>query len=219
MTEPTLLELTKSRVEQIAKDFTEPDDDFIPVLMVRAHNDQVAIIGLMGDMNSQSEKDDMAKFMMAACAVLRAKEVSFVSSAWAAKAIPKEEFESGDFVMPRDRPDRIEVVNIMHSTSDGDTMSTSEISREDGKPPTIGGWEVVGGEGIKLGGRFGDAIHDGMFIGSKLVDPEVTPDLMREYMDEMIEKGELEELIQSFMRGAAGAAKKIAEDKKAEDQT
>jgi len=42
---------------------------------------------------------------------------------------------------------------------------------------------------------------------------------MREYMDEMIEKGELEELIQSFMRGAAGAAKKIAEDKKAEDQT
>jgi hypothetical protein len=221
--EPDLLEYTKDCVKRIAADFDKPDADFLPTLLLKMHDGNVAICGLAADFDSQKEKDECAKFMMAACACARAKEACFVSSAWAVEYAPPEgeKFENwqevekrDDFVMPRDNPNRIEVVNVMCSRPGGDVMASAEITRheDEGKPPTIGEWKEMGGEGTKLGGRFGDAIHDGIELGQKLLGDE-TPAELRAYMDEMIAKGEFEELVRSFMRGMDAAQKMRREGK------
>jgi hypothetical protein len=205
---PKLLEFAKTSVEKIAQDFDKPDADFMPTLLIKAYDRKVQVVSLAGDMNSQQAKDQMARFMFAAVACLRASEVAFVSSAWAANYKPPEgeKLESwedvekrDDFVMPRNNPDRIEIVNIMYAGTDGDTMSSAEITRHEreGKPPTIGPWQDMGGAGATISGRFGDAIHDGMVVGQKM---GVAPPEIAEYMDEKIANGELHDLIESFLR-------------------
>jgi hypothetical protein len=214
--QPDLLEFTKESVKRIAADFDKPGADFLPTLLLRMPDGNVAICGLAGDMNSQNEKDEIARFMIAACACARTQEVCFVSSAWAVKYEPppgeklenwKEVEQREDFVMPRDHPQRIEVVNVMCSRPSGDIMASAEITRheDEGKPPTIGDWEEMGGEGTTLGGRFGDAIHDGIDLGQKM-DSDETPPEMRAYMDEMIANGKFEDLVRSFMRAMTTAS-------------
>lgn len=205
---PDLLEFAKTSVKGIADDFDKPDADFMPTLLIKAYDGKVQIVGLAGDMNSQQAKDEMARFMFAAIACLRASEVAFVNSAWAVRYEPPEgeKIESwedvekrDDFVMPRDNPNRIEIVNIMYAGTDGDIMATAEITRheDEGKPPTIGPWENMGGEGATIGGRFGDAIHDGVVVGQKM---GAAPPGIAEYMDEKIANGELHDLVESFLR-------------------
>jgi hypothetical protein len=211
-----LLKYAKSSVEKIAKGFTKHDDDFTPTLLVRQAKGGVVIFGLAADMNDQRAKDECAKFMVAACACLRSTEVCLVSSAWTVKyerqdGQPIEDWREiekrDDFTMPRDHRDSVEVVNIMHASSGGDTMASADINRSWGyDPPTLGEWEDVGGEGVKLGGRFGDAIHAGMELGQKMFTDNRTPPEIIAYMDQQIENGEIEELIASFMRSMTMAA-------------
>jgi hypothetical protein len=201
-----LLEHAKRSVEGIAADFDKPDSDFLPTLLVKTHNDKVVVVGLTGEM-SQAGKDEMANYMLAVCACARAKEVAFVSSAWTVtydKPEGEDELyfrkleQSEDFVMPRDHPDRVEVVNIMFSQPSGDLMLTSEITRQAFGPPTIGEWKEMGGEGTTLEGRFGNAIHDGIDLGQKMAADGAASTVVA-YMDEMIAKGKFEELVKRFL--------------------
>jgi hypothetical protein len=199
---PNLLQFTKDTVQKIANEFKGPDADFVPALLIRTHNDDVLVVGLKGDMDSQSAKDDMAEFMLAACACARAKEAAFVSSCWALRKISKDDYESGNFVMPRDSPDRIEAVSVMYASLDGDVMATREIIRRKGRPPTLAAeWEEMrADDGTTLGGRFGNAVHQGIEIGKKMAGDETPPEI-KAYMDEMIAADKFNELIEGFLRG------------------
>lgn len=192
-------------MEAAKRHITESFDtsQFVPVLLVKAHDGGLAIAPLDGDMDDDGAKDEMASFMTATIACLRAQEAALVTVAWTLppNAVTKEEYESDDFVKPSERPDRFEVVNIMQVHPDSDRMANAEIMRG-GARPRVGDWSTFqprkDEQPIRLGGRFGEAMHKGVELGQKMFDGPIA-----DYMDEMIAEGNLAELVFRFMRASA----------------
>jgi len=212
----SLLGHTKETIAKITEDFDSPNDDYDPVLLVRDHEDKVAFLGIGADMNDGDAKEEVAKFMFAVISVLRAKEAVFVSSTWMVKDLRDGDVEDGHLtVMPRDHPNRVEAVTLMHASLDGDAIHQAEIFRTQDKPPTIGEWNVMAtGE---LQGRFGYALRDGLKVGRKLASDETPPEIV-EFMNKAIADGDLEGLARSFMNAATKARERFEQDRRKDEE-
>lgn len=195
-----LSDIAKRHVDAMMEDLTG-DEDFMPFLTIRMHDDGIAYVG-MAMPDGDEARNWLADVMMALCAVHRAKEALFVSVSWMVKrdtaTISDDESPEYPKVMPRDHPDRIEAVvmtGIAGERRDG-SMYSAPVIREN-NTVKLGEWDDASGVGIA--GRFGDAIINGMNFGAKF------PPEMCEYVDAEIAAGRNQELVASMLRAMNSA--------------
>lgn len=204
-----IVSVAKAYVSSLVDDL-EGDNDFIPFLMIQPMGTDFDIGNwhmLAAVMPGEPEqKNRIADFFTAACAVYNAEEVVFCSAGWSVKNPCKEEMERA----PSDSPLREEDVFIAHSTRfTGNSIGhhSSAIVRENGKV-FLSKWEDM--VGISAVGRFAEAIT----LGLKLA-VEMPPDV-REGVTEMVANGQEEKLISamaSMISSARATAHSMFESK------
>lgn len=184
MTERTLVSFAKHHVAGEMSELTGNEDPQ-PMVLFRDRNGEVTIMPLFLDMNSHAQKDVLAYILTANLMIADASEAVFVSSTWMASTT-KDDF-AHDSRMPSERDDRIEAVVIIHMTRNSNAMHRAIIDRKK-TTPTLGPWEEM--PGTQLGGRFGDAIANGLNLAANL------PAEMREFIAQAQASGEKERLME-----------------------
>lgn len=191
MTTTSLIEIAKGGLEENLKDF-DPDEDMLPILMHSGEDGQAEIVGLVGGLESPSTKNSLAATIAATLVVARATQAVFGAMSWVVdtKSTSKEDFPTGSLA---DHPDRREVVTMIHVTSDGDSLYSSDVFRTPGEHPRIGEWSRIDitGQG---GGRFVDALRVGIGLA------KTTPDNVREAIDGVDRSKAVELLAQAMIR-------------------
>lgn len=175
-----LFEDTRRHVEKAMMELTG-EDDFMPLMVLRDHKDDLIVAGLM--MPDETEGKDMLAFTMTAvCALHRAQEVAFSSVSWLVK-------RTGDEPLPEraaTAPDRQEVAMIAMTDVDGNgALHTAAVIRENNRVG-CGLWEKMeapaGGKAVQTG-RFADAVRIGIAMGQTMRNEQ--PDLAA-YVDSQI---------------------------------
>lgn len=185
----SLVTATKEHVAGVVAGWDNPRDDITPQLVFRDRDGGIGVMMLLIDMDSEVEKDYVADMMTATLACSGASEACFLSSAWVSG---KQKLDK-PMVMPRDDPDRIEAAIMVHHSPDGEAMHQAVIHRTDDKPPTLAEWVMLVGD-RRLGGRFANAVHRGLQIGSEL------PPEMVGFIKSKEAAGEQEDVVKIFMR-------------------
>lgn len=187
----TLFETTRVHVEK-AMSLVSGDQDFMPLMVVRAHDGHLVVCGLgMGD--TAESHDQVAWTMSAVCTLYRATEVAFTSVAWYVQRSDGKPLEA----RPSECADRREVamISMIGDDESKDSLHVATVIRENNMCG-VGMWEeaLIPGPGeSRHAGRFPDAIRTGMTIGKS-----VPPDLSA-YMDERIAANEECPLIQMMV--------------------
>lgn len=117
-------ELVACQMEELAG-----DEDPTPFQVVKNCNDELGIT-LVEIPGGSGARDRMADFLTAACCVHRAVEVTFLSAAWSSLYSNVAEFGK---VMPSERPNRVEIVTLVHVTQQIIETHTAAILRVDGR--------------------------------------------------------------------------------------
>jgi hypothetical protein len=192
-----LLESAKEHARDAVAALTEPDADIMGhFLWVGPHG-----LGLMPlyMMTDDDAKDGIAQAMTASLVVGLADEAVHLTSSWLAMVDPADPTvnvkRGTTTVQIADRPDRREVVTLMHCTREQITLWSAPMIRYPDRPPTMGAWETIG-EPLKpedVRGRFGAAINRGLAM------VPLMPPAMVAMINEGWAAGEQQELIQSFM--------------------
>jgi hypothetical protein len=198
MNQPNLGENTKKHLASIMKDLSGKDD-FMPFLLLNSKVGHI-YVGLMMP-GEEDKKDSLADTMMAVCAVHRATEAMFVSTSWMVSR-KKDEGPLDMSTPPSQQPDRVEAVFMVHHTSSTDDVTTysAPVIRKDN---TVGLGEWTDSPGVKIGGRFGDAIRHGMKFGEDI------PTDMAEYLDAEITAGRSEQAVKMMLRALNSARSSI----------
>lgn len=194
-----LFEDTRRHIEMAMMGLTG-GNDFQPLMVVRNHEDEMVVVPLM--MPSETDaKNALAHTMTAICALHRAQEVAFGSTAWLVT-------RRGDEPLP-DRastaPDRQEVAMIAMLDVDGNgALHTAAVIRENNKVG-CGLWEEIS-SGFKPGrtvhaGRFHDAMRIGIAMGQAVRNEQ--PDLAA-YIDGQIAVDGGQRLVGIMVKQLAG---------------
>lgn len=129
-----------------------PEDDIPPVLVADTPRG-VMMAGLEippGD----SGRYDVADYMTALVACVRATEVAFVSTAWIADTT----FE--DTRRASEHPDRKETIVLAYENEDGRQLWLAPVTRHENRPPDMGLWQQE--STAMIGGRFAAALSLGL---------------------------------------------------------
>lgn len=185
-------------------------DDFMPMLVVRDHQDRDLAIGMVWPDETGDSKDLVAASMAAMCCLHRAKEAAFTSVAWTIQ--PK--LGEWDGKAPADSPDRKEAVMVIAIGADGSsTMFTAPMVRENNMCG-VGVWDQSP-RGAVSSGRFAEAIRHGLAMGAN-----IPPD-MAAYIDSEMEAGRAGKMIEIFTRlyaeQAAQAKERMSREAKARE--
>lgn len=151
-TDVDLMALLKEGAETIQRTFKDPDDDWVPVLMVRT-GDKINVCLL----EITDDKEVASYTIMQVIRQCEADEAALIASSW---FVRRDKVDSLDKPV-RLQPDRKEALVISHVTKDMTHVVTADINRHDGKPPTLGEWsEQV--SGLDVDGLFVDAMRLGI---------------------------------------------------------
>lgn len=118
----TMLDSAKRGAELVARSFTKPDDDWLPVCMAQSEDGEYHL----RDFDISDDKILSAARMAAWCYMINATQVCFVTSAWAT-----------------DMNGCDEVVVICHVSQDAVATAMASIQRDGINPPTLGPWQVM----------------------------------------------------------------------------
>lgn len=134
--------------------FTEPDDDWAPVVFMRNRDNEQANLLLSEFMENDYSKDLLADVILpGAIRKFQAETVVMVISTWVSETSSKALNEKGAYVRPSQQADRQERLMIMELKREGVTREAfAEIIRHESSPPTLGEWEDI--EATEHGGRF-----------------------------------------------------------------
>ena len=175
----SFLDTVCGSVESVCLSFTEPDDDFVPVMQTATpFGDAFQVYTFGFDVAYLS--NDMAKDMLAHQMMVPliestgAKLVATVFSTWMLNArVTKDNLVDGRYVGPRpsDSPDRIEAVMVSVIAPTRITTRHAEIIRDEVNPPTLSAWEQWGSDGaVVFTGRFTEPLQDALRDSSGKVD-------------------------------------------------
>jgi hypothetical protein len=152
-------------IEQIQREFTEPDDDFAPVALVIG--EKLRTVVPMNIPNDEA-KDIFANLVIPTTVrALEAWMVVLVLSAWTVEMTPFEGETRAEAqarwedlgVMPSEHPNRKEIVVLSCITADEMQFWRADINRHKKKPPTLGAWKMASEKsGAEMSGRFIDPI-------------------------------------------------------------
>lgn len=193
MSDFDLLEHAQLHARECLEGLEDPDDDVMPVMLWLGPYG-MGIMPML-DMSDQEAKDRLVGKMVTALAVGRATEVVTITTSWMVSVETTPELRKGILdVMPSEHPDRVENVVITHVDEESDGMTSAVITRFSDKPPTLGDWTCMdfGREPVRMGGRFGDAMHLGLDL-VKSMPPELV-----EIIDDGWALGRQDELITRF---------------------
>lgn len=182
-----LLDHARDHIERMVATLSG-DDDFMPFMVLNGAKDHLYVGLPMPD----EGRDTIADVMVAILTVYRATEAVFASMAWSVMAHKREEIK----VAPSQHPDRQEIAFLVHVGPGADACYTAPVIREAGKVG-LGLWSGEADEDGALeniGGRFGDAMHMGIRMGSDL------PIEMCAFIDEALERDDLDAVIAPFLR-------------------
>lgn len=118
----TMLDSAKRGAELVARSFTQPDDDWLPVCMAQSEDGEYHL----RDFEIGDDKMLSAARMAAWCYMMNATQVCFVSSAWAT-----------------DLNGSSEVVIICHVSQTEVATAMATIHRDGTNPPTLGEWQEM----------------------------------------------------------------------------
>lgn len=132
----TVIEIATDGVTVIGASFTEPDDDWAPVLILQLKAGKGAVVGIDGNfLASQQSKDLLAhEVIPQAIREFEAIGAAFVSSSWMVASDDRK-------VAPSEHPDREEVVMVTAMTAGEHAFLMARISRHADRPPELGEFE------------------------------------------------------------------------------
>ncbi len=137
-----LREFVQERVEEIGKEFTEPDDDWISVAFLRGPEGTV-VMGLAGEMFENDEtKDALAYFLKEAMDRFSAVRYAVVFNTYAARNVSDEDMarvRAGE-VRVRELESAQEMLLLVVGDAEQEDSYSSEIHRDGVGPPTLGEW-------------------------------------------------------------------------------
>src|SRR4051794_38231242 len=151
-----VIALSKDAIEQIGSVFEEPDEDWLPTMVVLTAEDKLGLVGIDPEfLSNQLTKQVLAEQIIPS--VLReqhAVAASFISSAWMAQGDAMGMMK----LRPAQHPDRQECVMLTVATAFEARSMTALIIRHEDKPPTLGEWsEFPDPEGL-----FPEALRHGL---------------------------------------------------------
>ncbi len=185
MSDFNLLEHAQKLARKSAEDLDGPDNDILPVMLwVGPHGMGMLPLTLMAD---AKEKNTLAGWMVAALAVSRATEVTMTTTAW---MVLGDDEHILDDVTPSEHPDRVEIISLVHSDWEHNTLWSAPIARYPDKNPTLGEWSSFPSD--VLSGRFGTAMRRGLQCAKEM------PEEMVEMVEEGWEAGRQQELVARF---------------------
>ena len=151
-----ILQTIRQSATDIADQFTDPDDDWMPVAFFEMGDGTVVPMG--GDLMRNKELF-VSVIMPMTIQKLHAQSVALIVSAW----VITSDTPDPD-VPPSQHPDRIEVVLLTHVTADETEAWRAYIDRDPLglRPPRLGEWDHWEDEGGVIGGRFVDSIQEAL---------------------------------------------------------
>lgn len=161
-------------VEGLGKDFSEPDDDWVPVGFGLSADGTSTMVGIDPQFfSSDHSKDLLVEKLRALIIAEQILVFAMVVSTWQSRYhIETDERrppagwhpEVSPDVMPRDDPNRREAVVVAITDADGTTVSSAEIIRFEDAPPALKDWEQFDTEGAGSTGRFVEPFRDAIQI-------------------------------------------------------
>lgn len=128
MQETDIVKMSKDLVASQMGDLTG-DEDPTAFQVIKDGNDTLSI-ALVQIPEASDARDKMADFLTAACCVHRATEATFLSAAWSSMYSSADEVGK---VMPSQRPNRVEILTLVHVKDQQVETHTSAILRVDGR--------------------------------------------------------------------------------------
>jgi hypothetical protein len=171
--------LLRESVEVIGTQFTEPDDDWIPVMGLVPQDGTNVMLAFQGEwLSSEKNKDALVEnVMVPAITGVGAKTLGTVFSAWMAEAPADTPIE--DLPKPSESPNKKEIVIVTAMDSFSVKTWTVEILRSKDSPPKLSSWEEIKGT-TAFSGRFVDEIQEALRDSSGQTDPEFMELLAKE---------------------------------------
>jgi hypothetical protein len=127
---------SETDIVQLSKDFMASqveelfgDEDPRAFQVVRADDDTLGI-ALVDIPVGPDDRDKMADYLTATCCVHRATEATFSSAAWSSVYSDVADAEKA---LPAQRPNRVEIIMLVHVTSAGVETHTAAVLRVDGR--------------------------------------------------------------------------------------
>lgn len=199
---------TETDIVQLSKDFLAAQvsdlsggEDPQAFQMLRASDDTLGI-SLVHIPAGEGDKDLMADYLTAACCVHRAIEATFATPAWSSMySKPATVTEKP----PSERDNRVEIVMLIHVTSQRIEAHTSAILRVDGRVH-LSPWIVE--DQLCAAGRIPEALKLGIGLTDQM--PQEMIEALTEARD-AIPPGRLLELFVKQIREARDQARSAAE--------
>ena len=154
-----LAQAAKEGTHRVQQEFTRPDDDWAPVMLLETETGTEAV---EWDIPEPELKDLFALKLSTFLAERKATAVAFVTSSWMlSHGAAKEWVATEEAPQISQHPKRVEVVFVTCISREEEEAWLARILRVPGRPPRLGPWEHFG-SGAALGGRFTDAIKVGL---------------------------------------------------------
>jgi hypothetical protein len=195
-----LFQFAMDRAREDVTELKEPEEDIMPVFLWTGPHG-TGLMPLLG-MRDGAAKDRIAGAMMAAIVVSQAAEAAMITTSWMVK-MNQHPDEHGaptvwDGVMPSQHPDRVECITVLHADQRSCSMGEAELTRYPHRPPDLGEWNVWSDEGMKMGGRFGEAMGHGLQMVQE------SPPAMVEIIENAWLDGQEQDLMQRFLKVWSG---------------
>lgn len=157
-----LMDYARASVEEIARKFEQPDDDFRAVVLSLRENSELDVIDVGAAFESERNKERFVNGTIPAIVLVSEPVVmAMVSSAWTSVRHRDDPLAG---MRPSEDPDRIETVVVAGTTGDYAMLSSATILRDGVNAPTLGAWlnddGSDGNQAIK--GVFLDAMQNAM---------------------------------------------------------
>jgi hypothetical protein len=147
----------KEGAKQVEMGFTNPDDDWVPVMLVRMGKKCATMMVSIGD-----DKDTVGEAITGYLRSNNADEAVFIASSWMV-CVEGEKSHSEIDQLPSasQHPNRKEALVLTHVTRNSARMFVADIHRHNDAPPTLGKWSKPT-SGLAVRGRFVDAMRLGI---------------------------------------------------------
>lgn len=131
-------------VETLGASFTQPGDDWLPVLLGQDQEGQISALDASAAFDNSQTKEEFATTILPQLIIQGTwHRVALVASAWITELSDDERvrYEQGNgYVRPSQHPRRKEII-IVYACSDGtESTSIAEIRRDKKRPPQLSEW-------------------------------------------------------------------------------
>lgn len=188
MYEADIVAMSKSLVADLVDDLAG-DEDPTPFQILKDENNTLSIT-LVHIPEGSEERDKMADFLTAACCVHRATEATFLSAAWSSVYSTVADVNKE---RPAERPNRVEVVTLVHATRKGVETHTAAILRVGGRVE-LSPWVADPENALSGAGRIPAALQWGIELVERM------PQDVIEALDAAMETLPTGRIVEMFVR-------------------